>query len=118
MIQLLQVLFFMMALDSCSSIRQYLSLHTPVGICKVFVSCVFDDFHLPVANNLSRGSVRSTGIKSLSQVISGSALPMALHNMTVLRSFSTAFSVGLSEIRGYPLGTENTETKTLVSCFY
>lgn len=60
---------------------------------------------IPVGKSLSRGSVRSTGMKSFSQYIVGSGLPVALHSITVFLSFSTAFSVGVSEIRGYPLGT-------------
>ena len=62
------------------------------------------DLYLPVSNSLSLGSVRSTGMKSFSQVMVGSGFPVALHNMTVFRSFSTAFKVGLSVILGYPLG--------------
>ena len=65
-------------------------------------------YFLPVSNSFSLGSVRSTGMKSLSHVMVGSGLPVALHNITVLRSFSTAFRVGLSVILGYPLGTTKT----------
>ena len=54
----------------------------------------------PVGRSLSRGSLGSTGMKSLSHVISGSGFPIAAHSITVLRSFSTAFSVGLSVMLG------------------
>ncbi len=66
---------------------------------------------IPVSRSFSLGSVRSTGMKSLSQMMVGSGFPLALHNMTVFRSFSTAFSVGLSVMRGYPLGTKSTENR-------
>lgn len=59
---------------------------------------------LPVGRILILGSDRSTGMKSLSHIIVGSGFPVALHVNIVLRSFSTAFSEGLSTIRGYPLG--------------
>ena len=68
--------------------------------------------YLPDSNSVTLGSVRSTGMKSLSQVMVGSGLPVALHSITVLRSFSTALSVGLSVIRGYPLGTISEETRS------
>jgi len=47
----------------------------------------------------------STGMKSLSQVMPGSGTPVALQAITVCRSFSTAFNVGGSMTRGYPMGT-------------
>ena len=46
----------------------------------------------------------------------GSGSPVALHSITVLRSFSTAFSVGLSRIRGYPDGTVHTPQHQASKC--
>ena len=52
----------------------------------------------------------STGTRSLYQETVGTGFPVAEHIITVALPFSTAFSVGLSTIRGKPAGTAHTHT--------
>jgi len=55
---------------------------------------------VPLGRIWSRWSVMSTGTMSLSHEMTGSGLPVASQIITVPRPFSTAFSVGLSTMRG------------------